>query len=127
MQWILVRPLDELDEDERQYRHVLCQERAAIATAHTLVEDSGRIVRAQAQADLDPWLQVALQSQLPGLVSFVSGMRRDDDAVAAALTSAHRRGQTEGQVNRLKTLKRQTYGRADFDLPTHFPSYAAGS
>jgi transposase len=114
--WILLRPVEELDADERAYRHALCQESATIARAQTLVADFGRIVRTRAQADLEPWLQLAAQSQLPELVSFVNGIRRDYEAVAAASTSPHSQGQTEGQVNRLKMLKRQTYGRANFDL-----------
>ena len=41
---------------------------------------------------------------------------RDFDAVRAALTLPYSNGQTEGQVNKLKNIKRQMYGRADFDL-----------
>jgi len=114
--WLLLRPVEELDADERAYRHALCEQSTTIAQAHTLVADFGRIVRTRAQADLDPWLQLAAHSQLPELVSFANGIRRDYEAVAAALTSPHSQGQTEGQVNRLKMLKRQTYGRANFDL-----------
>jgi transposase len=114
--WILLRPVEALDADERAYRHALCKESAMIAQAQTLVEDFGRIVRGRARADLDPWLHLAAGSQLPELVSFANGIRRDYEAVAAALTSPHSQGQTEGQVNRLKMLKRQTYGRANFDL-----------
>jgi transposase len=112
----LLRPIEELDADEHTCRHALCEESATIAQAQTLVADFGRIVRARARADLDPWLHLAAGSQLPELVSFANGMRRDYAAVAAALTSPHSQGQTEGQVNRLKMLKRQTYGRANLDL-----------
>jgi transposase len=114
--WILLRPLEELAEDERTYRQALCHESATIATAQTLVEDFGRIVRARVHADLDSWLEVAAHSRIAELVSFVHGVRRDYAAVAASLCSPHSQGQTEGHVNRLKMLKRQTYGRANFDL-----------
>jgi transposase len=114
--WILLRPVEDLDADERAYRRVLCQESATIAAVQTLGADFGRIVRTRARVDLEPWLQLAAQSQLPELISFANGVRRDYEAVAAALTSPHSQGQTEGQVNRLKMLKRQTYGRANFDL-----------
>jgi transposase len=43
-------------------------------------------------------------------------LRRDRAAVEAALAQAWSNGQTEGQVNRLKPIKRQMYGRARFDL-----------
>lgn len=114
--WVLLRPLEELDQEERAYREALCQENAAIASAQALVTEFGRIVRAQADSDLTMWLEVAAYTRIPELVSFVSGIRRDADAVRAALRSPHSQGQTEGQVNRLKLLKRQTYGRANFDL-----------
>jgi transposase len=47
---------------------------------------------------------------------FVGGIRQDWAAVRAALTSPWSNGQTEGQVNKLKLLKRQMYGRAKLDL-----------
>jgi len=43
-------------------------------------------------------------------------LRRDEAAVRAAASSKWSNGQTEGQVNRLKMMKRQMYGRANFDL-----------
>ncbi|HEV2462055.1 MAG TPA: ISL3 family transposase [Ktedonobacterales bacterium] len=114
--WILLRPVEELDPDEQTYRQALCQQSAAIAAAQALVEDFGRIVRARAHTELNGWLAAAARSGLAELVSFARGVQRDYDAVAAALGSPYSQGQTEGQVNRLKLLKRQTYGRANFDL-----------
>ena len=87
-----------------------------IATAQRLVVDFGRIVRTRERADLDGWLPDAAHCRIPELLSFVRGMRRDDDAVAAALVSPHNQEQVEGQVNRIKLLKRQSFGRAGFDL-----------
>jgi hypothetical protein len=48
--------------------------------------------------------------------SFAAGLRRDGEAVMTALSSEWSNGQTEGQINRLKMIKRQMYGRANFDL-----------
>ena len=47
---------------------------------------------------------------------FVTGLRRDLDAVTAGLTLVHNSGPVEGHVNRIKMLKRQMYGRANLDL-----------
>jgi transposase len=58
---------------------------------------------------------------------FVRTVRRDVDAVTNALTERWSNGQTEGQINRLKTLKRAIYGRAGAELlrarmlPLHSP------
>jgi transposase len=114
--WILLRPVDTLEADELAYRRALCQESPAIATAQALVEDFGRIVRARAHTELYAWLAKAAQSRIAELASFAHGVRRDDAAVVAALCSPYSKGRTEGHVNRLKMLKRQTYGRANFDL-----------
>ena len=48
--------------------------------------------------------------------SFAEGIRKNYDAIRASLETAWSNGQTEGQVNRLKMLKRQMYGRAGLDL-----------
>jgi transposase len=50
------------------------------------------------------------------LCSFARGFRRDKAAVIAALREPWSNGQTEGQINRLKALKRQMYGPANIDL-----------
>jgi transposase len=65
---------------------------------------------------LDPWLADAQASTIAHLKSFADGLLRDYDAVRAALTLEWSNGQLEGQVNRLKVLKRMMYGRANFDL-----------
>lgn len=114
--WVLLRPLEALDQEERAYREARCQENAAIASAQALVTAFGRIVRTQADTDLTMWLEVAAHTGIPELVSFVSGVHRDCDAVRAALRLPHSQGQTEGHVNRLKMRKRQTSGRANCDL-----------
>ena len=62
---------------------------------------------------LDPWLDKA---RATGLQGFAGGLSQDLDAVRAALSLPWSNGPAEGQVNRLKTIKRQMYGRAKFDL-----------
>ena len=50
------------------------------------------------------------------LASFANGIRIDREAVAAAIVEPWSNGQTEGQITRLKLVKRQMYGRAKLDL-----------
>jgi transposase len=52
----------------------------------------------------------------PALDSFITGLRHDLAAVIAGLTLPHTNGPTEGAVNRIKTIKRSMYGRANFDI-----------
>jgi len=68
------------------------------------------------EEDLERWLRQAASSRLPELKRFARGIRRDEAAVRAAFSSGITNGQTEGQVNRLKAIKRSMYGRANFDL-----------
>jgi transposase len=62
------------------------------------------------------WLQAAERSGCRELRLFAAGVRQDESAVTAAVTEQWSNGPVEGQVNRLKTIKRQMYGRAGFDL-----------
>jgi transposase len=65
---------------------------------------------------LDPWLARAATSTLPPFRRFAKGLREDDAAVQAGVTLPWSQDPTEGQINRLKILKRQMFGRARLDL-----------
>lgn len=71
------------------------------------------IVREQKAPALLPWIAEAKQTALTG---FASRLERDIEAATAALTLPWSQGQVEGQVHRLKLIKRQMYGRAGFNL-----------
>ncbi len=62
------------------------------------------------------WLAKARASRIGELVWFANGVEQDRAPVEKAFESEWSQGQTEGQVNRLKFIKRQMYGRANFDL-----------
>ncbi|PWC96663.1 transposase [Azospirillum sp. TSO5] len=65
---------------------------------------------------MDTWLTDALACGIPAVETFAAGVRQDEAAVKAALTMPWSSGQAEGQVNKLKLIKRQMYGRASFEL-----------
>ncbi|CAO4191867.1 ISL3 family transposase ISMdi2 [Methylorubrum extorquens] len=71
------------------------------------------ILRTGDPAALKPWLEAAAASELGG---FVAGLRQDEAAVPAAIDEPWSNGAVEGQVNRLKLIKRSMYGRAGLDL-----------
>ena len=85
----------------------------ALATARALTDRFTDMVRNAREEALAAWLDAAESSLI---ASFARGLRSDQAAVAAALREPWSNGQTEGQINRLKTLKRQMYGRANIDL-----------
>ena len=85
----------------------------ALAAARALTDRFTDIVRNAREDALADWLDEADGSMI---APFARGLRSDYTAVAAALREPWSNGQTEGQINRLKTLKRQMYGRANIDL-----------
>ncbi len=74
------------------------------------------LIRDHAPDCLDPRLQRAGNSTVRRLQGFAKRLRIDYNTVRAGVMLSRSNGQTEGQVNRLKTLKRQMYGRANLDL-----------
>lgn len=87
-----------------------------IITVKTLATDFQEIVRNRQPDRLDDWLVRCQQSRFGAFVRFANSLAQDYTAVGAALTTDWSNGQTEGQINRLKLLKRQMYGRAKLDL-----------
>ncbi len=83
-----------------------------LVQARDLLDRFHAMVRRKS-GDLEGWITDAAASLL---ASFGAGVSRDRAAVAAAITSPWSNGQTEGQVNRLKLIKRSMYGRAKVDL-----------
>jgi transposase len=65
---------------------------------------------------LDAWLSQVQESGLPELQRFAQGVEQDKAPVQAGLTLAINNGQVEGQVTKIKLIKRMMYGRATFPL-----------
>jgi transposase len=86
---------------------------APLARARELALRFAAIVRERKIGDFGRWLDDAAESELR---SFASGLKQDEAAVRAALELPWSNGQTEGQITRLKLIKRQMYGRAKHDL-----------
>jgi transposase len=81
-----------------------------------LVQQFQRLVKERDASAFSAWRERVLRSALPELRSFIAGLHRDKAGVMAALTLPWSDGPVEGQVTRLKIIKRQMYGRANFDL-----------
>ena len=105
-----------MDAVASSYVAALVARNPSIRQAQVLVTAFFGFVRDRDASCLGRWLGDVQRSAIGELISFADGIRRDDAAVAAALGTEWSQGQTEGQVNRLKLIKRQMYGRACFDL-----------
>jgi hypothetical protein len=62
--------------------------------------------------DLEAWITAATDSGIGALARFARGLREDLAALTAGLTLPSSNGPVEGQITRLKLLKRQSHGRA---------------
>jgi transposase len=81
-----------------------------------LADEFADLIRKRSSGTLSEWLARGEASSNPELRRFAEGVRRDEAAVHAAVTGTWSNGPVEGHVNRLKTIKRQMYGRAGFVL-----------
>ena len=126
--WLLVQPLATLSVSDAAVVARVEQDREAASVAAlsrrftALVRGCG--VRGNADlkaalaalAALEAWLADARTSGVRAMETFAAGLELDGAAIRAALTTPWSSGQAEGQITRLKMLKRQAYGRAHFDL-----------
>jgi transposase len=113
--WMLRHP-GSLDAGEQlRYREVLARcPHLEAAAGH--VSAFAEMMTGRHGGRLDAWIAAVDASDLPDLHSFTTGIKHDYDAVRNGLTLPHSSGAVEGNVNRIKMLKRQMYGRASFDL-----------
>jgi len=114
--WLLIKQEEDLTEEDKQSLERMKQADEDVAEAHSLSQRFTTIVREHQHGCLFDWLEDVVKSGLNALKGFVKGIKQDLSAVINALSLPWSNGQTEGQVNRLKLIKRQMYGRAKFDL-----------
>ena len=124
--WLLVRPAGGLDANEAAAVARIEQDREAALVAgltrrfSDLVRRCGVRRRGDGRPssveDLGAWLAEARSCGVGAVETFAAGLEQDGAAVRAALTMPWSNGQAEGQITRLKLVKRSMYGRASFDL-----------
>jgi transposase len=85
----------------------------ALVEAREIIAEFHMMIRRKAVAGLSSWIEHARTSLV---ASFASGVAKDEAAVRAAITLPWSNGQTEGQITRLKLVRRQMYGRGKIDL-----------
>ena len=104
---------DQLSKMEEITAAIIEKASPALLIARNLMDRFHALIRTRNGDGLNPWI---LDAKTSLLGSFCSGIVRDRNAVHAAITDPWSNGQTEGQINRLKLIKRQMYGRAKLDL-----------
>jgi transposase len=112
----IVCPVAKRSDDAQTYLNQLCQVDARIARAYALSQAFLALVRERRGDDLEAWRAEATHSGVDALARFAQGLQDDLSAITAGLTLEWNNGVTEGQIHRLKLVKRQGYGRHGFAL-----------
>ena len=89
---------------------------AEFTTMRNLAMRFRGLLRGGGEERLDTWLKDARRSGIYGMQRFARALRHDIEAVRNAVLEPWSNGQTEGQINKLKTLKRSMFGRAGVEL-----------
>lgn len=113
--WLLGSP-ENLKDDQAAFLDRLRSQCPLVQTAQAVVQEFGRLVRERDRAAFDAWITMAETGGVAELSAVAAFMRRDYAAIVAGLTLPWSQGQTEGQVTKLKLVKRQMYGRGKLDL-----------
>jgi transposase len=114
--WLVLRRPELRTPEEHERLTQLTAQDATLADAIALAQDFAPLVRQRQPEQLDPWLARAAVSPLVPLQRFAKGLHDDYDAIKAGVALPWSYGPVEGHINRLKTLKRQMFGRASLDL-----------
>jgi transposase len=112
----LVCPAAKRSPEAEIYVEQLCQLDPGIAQACALTQAFLVLVRERRGNALEGWMTEAADSGIAEVARFARGLQADLPAIQAGLTLEWSNGVTEGQIHRLKLVKRQGYGRADFAL-----------
>jgi transposase len=112
----LLRKAESREAEEQNQLQAIKGASLELKAAMELTDEFAAMTRKTLAQPLPLWLEKAEQSCCQEIRGFARSLRRDEAAVAAALHERWSNGPVEGAINRLKSLKRQMYGRAGFEL-----------
>lgn len=113
--WLVLKPAKQRSVEDEPLL-IKLQQHPDLATAIHLAQQFAELVRQRQFKQLDCWLEQANHSSVKQFQNFAKSLQEDYEAVKAGVTLEVSNGQVEGQINRLKMLKRQMYGRAGLNL-----------
>lgn len=114
--WLVMRVPTERTREQKRLIKSLKAHSSILKTAIDLSERFCKLIRHRQSEQFETWLEHAASSHLVLFAKFAQGLRQDFEAVKAAMSLPISNGPVEGQINRLKALKRQMYGRAGIKL-----------
>lgn len=114
--FLFVKQHETLTPTQQHALEYICQASDEMKQTYELSQQFVSMLRKRQAEHLDGWLEHVREHGPREIASFASGIRRDYQAVRAGISRDESNGQVEGQITRLKMIKRQMYGRATFDL-----------
>lgn len=114
--WILVKERTLLDDREKSALARMMAADVQVKVTAQLAERFVVMIKQQEAGKLEQWMKDAVATGIRSFISFANGLRQDFSAVCNGISSTWSNSQVEGQVNRLKNIKRMMCGRANFDL-----------
>jgi transposase len=113
---LFMRREEMLNVEQKEYLDRLCASERALADARRLTQQFAKMVRNLEGEKLDGWLEESAGCEAQVVKKFAASLKKDLAAVKAGLREEWSTGPVEGFITKLKLLKRQGYGRANFDL-----------
>ena len=114
--WTILTHPDKRTELQKQQVALWAEACPELSKTQDLAQAFGTLVRSRQADQLDGWINAARDSGIAIWSRFAASLKSDYDAVLNALKLPWSNGPVEGNVQRLKLIKRQAYGRANLDL-----------
>lgn len=116
LRWTILRPKEHLRTEDAHLLAEFLHMHPQLEQAYGLVQAFREMLKEHRVEELDHWLSEASQSGLPPLQRLAKSLANDRAAVLAGIELKWSTGPVEGQITRLKLLKRIGYGRASLPL-----------
>lgn len=114
---MMVRPTQSRTREQTAYLERLVQSDSTSAVVFELAQDFGRLLRQhEGLVRLEQWKAAVQASGIRELMTFVDGLADDAEAVANGCSESWNNGMVEGFINKVKWIKRSSYGQAGFPL-----------
>ncbi len=113
--WLLLRDPSSLESQEQRTLSLI-REHPLVEILYDLARSFVKLMKERDFEAFDFWLQRAERCGIPDLESFTQGLQKDYEAVKTSLLLPYSNGPVEGNVNRLKFIKRSMFGRGSFEL-----------
>jgi transposase len=114
---MIIRPAQKRTKDQTMFIHQLCKSDSTAAIACTLAQAfSSLLHNLEGKSGLEKWKADVRASGIAELVGFLEGLTDDAEAVVNGCTESWNNGMVEGFINKVKWIKRSSYGQAEFPL-----------